>query len=122
MLPPSLCADVLYYLEYRRAPRDAFRVFCKYLDNVPLPKVVVDNEVVEDHSKNKKGDPDVINGFYSKPTNTIHLKDDYEPRTAIHEFFHHLSNIRNANYDHDDIYAYADEIIERGRLLLREPE
>ncbi len=108
---------MLFYLEYRRVPRDAYRVFSKYLD-VTLPNVVIDTDEVERYSVEKRGDPDSIKGYYTRSDHTIHLRQDFEARTAIHEFFHHLSNDKKAAYNHDDVYEYAKEVIDRGRLLL----
>ncbi len=118
-MPPSLCADVVFYLEDRRTPGDAYRILSRYL-NVSVPKVVVDTEMVEQHSFGKHGRPDQTNGFYRRSERTVFLRDDFTTRTAIHEFFHHFAKERDYVFDHDKVYEYADEVIRRARLLLNE--
>jgi len=120
LLPPSLCADVLFYLEYRRTPRDAYRVLSKYT-GISVPQAVISSEAVEEHSMEKYGEPGKVNGFYRRKTRTIYLKDDFEARTAIHEYFHHYSKEKATKYDDNAVHKYTDEVISRGRLLLKEP-
>jgi hypothetical protein len=117
-MPPSLCADVVFYLEDRRTPRDAYKILSRYL-NVSVPKVVIDTEIVEEHSRGKHGRPDETNGFYRRSELTVYLRHDFETRTAIHEFFHHFAKERDYTFDHDRVYEYADEVIRRASLILK---
>jgi len=117
-MPPSLCADMVFFLEDKKSPRDAYRVLSKYLD-VPTPNVIINTELVERYNLRKYGDPLHSNGYYSRTTMIVHLRNDYITRTAIHEFFHHFSNIRNRRYEEEDVWAYAKEVIRRARLILR---
>jgi hypothetical protein len=117
-LPPSLCADVLFYLEYRRSPRDAYRVLSKYI-GISVPKVIVDTKLVEERSMQGHGKASSVSGYYQRSTNTIFLREDFEAHTAIHEYFHHYSKVKETRYDNKKVREFADEVIHRGRLLLK---
>ena len=44
IIPPSLCADVVFFLIEKKTPRDAYKILGRYLGVTP-PHVVIDTEL-----------------------------------------------------------------------------